>query len=86
MYASEKGHTEAIKLLLAAPGIDVNQANVSLYLLTPSHLVVRGRGEGEHNMYPNPMQNIPKCVYLFAVIVCLYPIKLITLFIVLPIY
>ena len=38
--ASWKGHTEIIKLLLAVPGIDVNHADVSLYLLTLSHLVV----------------------------------------------
>ena len=32
------------------------------------------------------MKNIPKCVYLFVVIVYLYPARMITLFIVLPIY
>ena len=35
MAASEKGHTEAIKALLTAPGIDVNHVDVSLCLLTP---------------------------------------------------
>ena len=39
----------------------------------------------QHNMYPNPVKNIPKCVYLFVVIIYLYPIKMTTLFIVLPI-
>ena len=43
MVASQNGHTEAIKLLLAVLGIDVNHADVSLYLLAPSHLV---EGEG----------------------------------------
>ena len=43
MAAAKKGETEAIKLLLAAPDIDVNHANVSHYLPTPSHLVVGGR-------------------------------------------
>ena len=32
------------------------------------------------------MKNILKCVYWFVVIVYLYPIRIITLFIVLPIY
>ena len=45
--ASRFGRTEAIKLLLAAPGIDVNHANVSLYPLTSSHLVLGGGGEGD---------------------------------------
>ena len=39
-----------------------------------------------HNMYPNPMKNIPNCVYLFVVIAYLFPTRMITLFIVLPIY
>ena len=37
MAATERGHTEAIKLLLTAPDINgVNYVNVSLYLLTLS--------------------------------------------------
>ena len=36
ILASQMGRTEAMKLLLAAPGINVNHARVSLYLLTPS--------------------------------------------------
>ena len=43
MVASMKGHTEVIKLLLAAPGINVNYADVSLYPLTPSYIAVGGR-------------------------------------------
>ena len=42
MLAAEEGHTETIKLLLTAPGINVNHANVSLFPLTPSHLVGGG--------------------------------------------
>ena len=38
------GHIEAIKLLLTAPGIDVNHADVSYKLLASSRLVVGGRG------------------------------------------
>ena len=34
MFASKNGHAEAIKALLTASGIDVNHADVSLYLLT----------------------------------------------------
>ena len=34
MLASQNGHTEAINILLTAPGINVNHAGVSLYLLT----------------------------------------------------
>ena len=37
MFASRNGHAEAIKLLLAAPRIDVNHGKVSLYSLTPSY-------------------------------------------------
>ena len=36
MAASENGRTEAMKLLLTAPGIDVHHADkVRVYLLTP---------------------------------------------------
>ena len=55
--ASANGRAEAIKLLLTAPGIDVNHADVSLYLLIPSHLVLGGGGEGEGDfphLIPNP--------------------------------
>ena len=49
MAASSNGHTEAIKLLLTAPGIDVNHAHkVSLYLLIPPYLVVKGEGDLPH--------------------------------------
>ena len=44
--ASENGHSEAIKALLTAPGIDVNLVSVSLYLQTSPYLVVSGEGEG----------------------------------------
>ena len=39
MLASDKGRTEIVQALLAAPGIDVNHANVSISPLTPSHLL-----------------------------------------------
>ena len=42
MKASLNRRTEAIKLLLTAPDINVNLADVSLYLLTPSHLALGG--------------------------------------------
>ena len=42
ILASEKGHFEIIQALLAAPGIDVNHATVSIYPLIPFHVVVRG--------------------------------------------
>ena len=51
--ATVNGHIEAIKLLLAAPGIDVTQANVSLYLLTPPPLAVGGRCD-THFFHRNP--------------------------------
>ena len=35
----ENGHPEIVQALLAA-GIDVDHANVSIYLLTPSHIAV----------------------------------------------
>ena len=40
------GHTETVQALLQAPDINVNQANVSIYLLTPSPVVVWGVGWG----------------------------------------
>ena len=59
MYASHNGHIEAIKLLLATPSINVNHANVSLYLLTPSHLALGGGGEGDlpHPIPPSNPRN-----------------------------
>ena len=55
LAASQIGHAEAIKALLTVPDINVNQANVSLYPLTPSHLVLGDRGEGDlpHSPYPS---------------------------------
>ena len=40
--AARKGHTETVQALLQAPDINVNQANVSIYLLTLSPVVVGG--------------------------------------------
>ena len=55
--ASERGHAEAIKALLTAPGIDVNHAEVSLCLLTPLDIVV---GVGLLHIYlPFPFTLIP---------------------------
>ena len=42
MRASREGRTETVQALLAAPDIDVNHADVSVYSLTPSHVVVGG--------------------------------------------
>ena len=42
--AANNGHTEVVQALLKAPAINVNQADVSTYLLTSSHVVVGGRG------------------------------------------
>ena len=36
ILASQAGRTEAVKALLTVPNIDVNHADVSLYLLTTS--------------------------------------------------
>ena len=44
IVASEYGRTKTVQALLAAAGIDVNHANVSIYPLTPSHVVVGGAG------------------------------------------
>ena len=46
MMASQNGHTEIVLALLAAAGIDVNHANVSIYPLTPSYIVVGGEVKG----------------------------------------
>ena len=57
MKASDKGHAEAIKLLLTAPDIDVNRAvEVSLYQQTPPYQVVEGRVEG-HVTHPTLHSN-----------------------------
>ena len=40
IMASQGDRTEIVQALLAAAGIDVNHANVSIYSLTPSHVVV----------------------------------------------
>ena len=58
--ASENGHTETVLALLAAAGIDVNHADVSIYPLTPSHVVVGGEGGGglpPLPPHPNPRTN-----------------------------
>ena len=41
-WAAFKGHTETVQALLQAPGINVNQADVSIYLLILSPVVVGG--------------------------------------------
>ena len=40
--AAREGHTEIVQVLLQAPDINVNQADVSIYLLTLSPVVVGG--------------------------------------------
>ena len=60
ILASGNGHTETVLALLAAVGIDVNHANVSIYPLTPSHVVVGGEGGGglaPLPPHPNPRTN-----------------------------
>ena len=44
--ASRGGHTESLKALLAAPGINVNHADVSIYPFTTSYVIVAGEGVG----------------------------------------
>ena len=46
MYAVGKGHTDCVIALLASPDINVNHADVSIYLLTLSHKLVGSEGEG----------------------------------------
>ena len=58
--ASMFGHTEIALALLAAVGINVNHADVSIYPLTPSHVVVGGEGGGglpPLPPHPNPRTN-----------------------------
>ena len=60
MWASAKGRTEIVLALLKSidrSGINVNLANVSIYQLTLSHLVIKGEGGGglPHLIsHPNP--------------------------------
>ena len=44
-WAARQGHTDVVQALLQAPGINVNQADVSIYLLTISPVVVGGKDE-----------------------------------------
>ena len=60
LLASQYGHTKIALALLAAVGINVNHANVSIYPLTPSHVVVGGEGGGglpPLPPHPNPRTN-----------------------------
>ena len=52
MLASKNGHTEIVLALLAASGIDVNHANVSIYPLIPTHVVVGGEVVGGLSLLP----------------------------------
>ena len=59
-WASKNGHTKIVLALLAAAGINVNHANVSIYPLTPSHVVVGDEGGGglpPLPPHPNPRTN-----------------------------
>ena len=38
LYASANGHTEIVQTLLAAPGVDVNHANVCYSLMSPTRI------------------------------------------------
>ena len=62
MLASWQGHTEIFLALLAAPGIKVNHADkVSIFPLTPSHVVVWGEGVGglpHLPPLPDPLSNV----------------------------
>ena len=56
-FASMMGHTEIVYALLTA-GIDIT--DVSIYPLTPSHVVVGGEGWGRFTspcLHPNPRTN-----------------------------
>ena len=44
MTACDEGYTDCVIALLASPDINVNHADVSIYLLTSSHVVVWGEG------------------------------------------
>ena len=60
-WPSHYGTTETMLALLAAPGIDVNHADVSIYPLTPSHIVVERWGWGGLPPLPphsNPRTNV----------------------------
>ena len=61
MLASSGGHTEIVLALLAAVGIKVNHTDVSIYPLTPSHVVVWGEGVGglpHLPPLPDPLSNV----------------------------
>ena len=60
LLASYNGHTEIVLALVAAVGINVNHADVSIYPLIPSHVVVGGEGGGglpPLPPHPNPRTN-----------------------------
>ena len=70
-HSAFKGHIEVVQNLLQTPGINVNHADVSIYLLTLSPIVVGGEDEGHlppqplsrtlvmMSYYPLNLENIP---------------------------
>ena len=58
------GHIEVVKALLQAPGINVNQANVSVFLLTLSHVVVGRKNKGHlPSLPPHPPLSVMMSYY-----------------------
>ena len=52
--AADKGHTKVVQALLTSPSIDVNLADVSHSILTPSPVVVGKMDEGPLLVLPSP--------------------------------
>ena len=52
LHATDRGHTETVLALLTAADIDVNIANVSIYPLIPTHVVVGGEVVGGLSLLP----------------------------------
>ena len=60
LLASANGHTGTVQALLAAASIDVKHADVSIYPLIPSHVVVGDESRGGLPLlppHPNPRTN-----------------------------
>ena len=70
MRASDNGHADAIKILLTAPGIDVNYANVSLHLLTPSRM----QGWGCGSFHASSITQTPAMMTYHPLMHDMYPI------------
>ena len=63
MTACDEGYTDCVIALLASPDINVNHADVSIYLLTLSHKLVGSEGEGRLPHSPHILTPYPHLLF-----------------------